>query len=422
MTVRNKIDKSNFLTYIFYYFLPYLGVFLVLQFIVFFTFRLSGKSFVWDIDGIHQHYPSLKYYGEFLRNLISGKGAPLVDFNIGMGFDTLTTLNYYAIGDPLTFLTIFSNTANMERVYEYLILLRFCLAGVSFILYCFYMKKKGFQSVLGGLIYVFCGYALYAGVRHPYFLNPMIYLPLLFIGLEKILIKKKPYLFIIMIFISAVSNFYFFYMLTILIFIYAVIRFFFLFKKDEQKSIWGEFFRTAFRASLYYCLGILLAGFLFLPVVIAFLNNGRFNTGYDVNLLHYPLEYYVLMVNQFLAADVSCGYWTQLTYAGITPIAILIIFCRKHYKQLQIAFCLGTIFLMVPAIGYLMNGFAYVSNRWEFGYSFLIAFIFVVAYEELFTLKVHEKILLVAGITVYAILGLGKPNRSVWIALIFLCL
>jgi uncharacterized membrane protein YfhO len=422
MTFKNKINKNKFLTYIYYYLLPYLGAFLVLQFIVFFTFRLSDKSFVWNIDGIHQHYPSLKYYGEFLRNLFSGNGVPLVDFNIGMGFDTLTTLNYYAIGDPLTLITIFSNTTNMEKIYEFLILLRFCLAGVSFTLYCYYMKKKGFQSVLGGLIYIFCGYALYAGVRHPYFTNPMIYLPLLFIGLEKILNKKKPYLFIVMIFISAMSNFYFFYMLTILIFIYAVIRFFSLYKKEEHKSIFLEFFKTAMRAGLYYCLGVLLASFIFIPVVVAFLNNGRFDTGYDVNLLHYAVEYYVLMVNQFLAADVTCGYWTQLTYAGITPIGILIIFKSKKYRQLQIAFCLGTIFLMIPAIGYIMNGFAYVSNRWEFGYSFLVAFIFVVAYEEMFSLKTQDKILLIAGITLYAILGLGKPNKSVWIALIFLCI
>lgn len=421
-TLREKISKKNFLHYIFYYLLPYTVAFLILQFIVFYAFRISDKSFVWGVDGINQHYPVLQYYGQFLKNLIGGKGMPMVDFSVGMGFDILTTLNYYAIGDPLTLLTVFSNPDNMERLYQFLIVLRFYLAGISFLLYCYHVKKKGFPSVLGGLIYVFCGYLLYAGVRHPYFANPMIYLPLLLIGMEHVLQKKKPYVFIIMVFISVLSNFYFFYMLTIIVFVYAVIRFFCTYTKREGKSIWPEFIQTTLRACYYYLLGVIMAAFLLLPVLIAFLNNGRFDSGYDVNLLHYMKEHYVRMVNSFLAANIYSGYWTVLTYAGIVVVGIMIVFRSKKHRELMIGFIVATICLMIPAIGYLMNGFAYVSNRWEFGYSFLVAFIFVATYEKMFELKVLDKILLIIGTGTYIVLGMIKPNQYIWIAIIFLCL
>ena len=76
----------------------------------------------------------------------------------------------------------------------------------------------------GALTYSFCMWGLTNAARHPYFLNPMIYFPLIILGIEKI-IKKKPYLFIIMVTISAVSNFYFFYMIVLLTVVYALIRF-----------------------------------------------------------------------------------------------------------------------------------------------------------------------------------------------------
>ncbi len=419
---KDKIREHRFLQYIVYYLIPYTVAFLLLQFIVFYAFKSSGKSFIWEIDGINQHYPALQYYSQFLKNLLQGKGLPMVDFNVGMGFDVLTTLNYYAIGDPITLLTIFGNPENMEGLYRFLILLRFYLVGLSFTLYCLYMKKKGFPSVLGGLIYVFCGYLFYAGTRHPYFTNPMIYLPLLFLGLEHVLEKKKPYVFIIMVFISALSNFYFFYMLTILIFVYAVVRFFITYKKVVDKSIGLEFIKTAVRTGLFYVLGVIMAAILLMPVIGAFFNNGRFASGYDVNLLHYTKGHYVLMVNSFLAPNINSGYWTQLTYAAIVAVGIMIIFRNKRHRELMIGFIVATIFLMIPAIGYLMNGFAYVSNRWEFGYSFLIAFIFVATYEEMFQLKGLDKLLLLIGTGVYFALGLIRPNKYIWISLIFLCL
>lgn len=45
--------------------------------------------------------------------------------------------------------------------------------GVS--AYCFYMKRRELPTLVGALCYAFCGFALYAGVRHPYFLNSMWY-------------------------------------------------------------------------------------------------------------------------------------------------------------------------------------------------------------------------------------------------------
>ncbi len=414
----NKKEKMKHI--LIYYMIPFTAGFLLLQFIVYYPFVSNGKSFIWNFDGINQHYPALVYYGRFLKNLFAGKEVPLVDFNIGMGFDTLTTLNYYAIGDPLALLSVFGKEGNFEGLYRFLIILRLYLSGISYLSYCIYRKQSSYPSVLGAFIYVFCGYVFYAGTRHPYFTNPLIYLPLLFLGIELILQKKRPYLFILMTFISAVSNFYFFYMMTIIIFIYAVYRFFCTYDKNSNDPMWILFLKTAFRTSLFYLIGIIMSAMILFPVLAAFFNNGRFDAGYDVNLLYYTPGYYVTFANSFIAPTITPGFWTLCTFAAIVPAAVLVAFRNSKYRRLRVVFLIGTVSLLIPFIGYLMNGFSYVSNRWEFGYSFMIAFLFTSVYEDLFRLNKTDKLLLVAGTVLYGVLGFFNP--SIYILYAFLML
>ncbi|MFU0827476.1 MAG: YfhO family protein [Lachnoclostridium sp.] len=414
----NKDSKNIFL----YYMVPFtLGFFIIFLF-SYYPFLKENKSFVWDRDGINQHYPSLVYYGRFLQNLIAGKDVPMIDFNVGMGFDVLTTLNYYAIGDPLTLLAVFIREGNGEEIYRLLIILRLYLSGASFLLYCINRKQRSCPSVLGAFIYVFCGYVFYAGVRHPYFTNPLIYLPLLFIGIEHILQKKKPWLFIIMTCISAISNFYFLYMLTILTVVYGIYRFFTTYDKSDTIPVWKVFFKTVFQAGFYYLVGIAMSAVVFLPVLYAFFHNGRFDTGYDVKLSHYSIRYYGNFISGFIAPNITAGFWTHTAYAAITPVIILILFRHKKYREQLLIFLIGTISLLVPFIGYLMNGFSYVSNRWEFGYGFLIAFLFTYVYEDLFHLSKTDKILLILGTLLYGVLVYLHYSVYVLYAFLILCL
>lgn len=416
--IREKL-KSEYILYTIF--------FLIMSGIIFSPFLISGKSFIWNVDGINQHYPSLLYYGEWLRGLFKGE-VLMFDFRVGMGFDVLTTLNYYAIGDPITLFTIFATKDNIEFIYMLLILLRFYLAGISFMAYCSYRGQKGVAVIIGSFLYIFCGYALYAGVRHPYFLNPLIYLPILFIGMEQILRRRKPYIFIIGVCISSISNFYFLYMLTILVFIYAVIRYF---TNQEEWMEYGgasskasHFFQMVFRSIFYYVIGILLSAFLLLPVAIAFLNNGRFDSGYEMELVHYSFRHYVTVAKSFIAPGVFPGAWVRLNYGAMIPVSLVCILINKKWKELRSFFFIGTFMLVIPAFGYLMNGFSYVSNRWEFGYSFLMAYIFVATFDELFHYKNKKlkSIILIVGTLGYGVLAIKSNSVYVWGGLLFLIL
>ena len=113
------------------------------------------------------------------------------DLNIGYGSDILTTLHYYVIGDPLTLLSVFFKSSQTEFLYEFLIFLRIYLAGIAFSRYAFYHKNSKQAVFMGSMIYVFAGWTIYAAMKHPYFSNPMIYLPFILMGIDKIYKKDR---------------------------------------------------------------------------------------------------------------------------------------------------------------------------------------------------------------------------------------
>ena len=387
----------------------YTLMFLLMCIVAFLPFFTEGKSFVWGAgveDGLSQHFSALAYYGEalreFFRNLLAGHPKLVMwDMSLGYGADILSTLNYYAIGDPLNLLYGFVSPKNTETMYDFMILLRMYLAGITFIIYARKMKKRSYGTVIGALVYVFSGFCFRLGLRHPFFINPMIYFPLLCLGIEKIYQRERPYVFIFAVCVSAMSNYYFLYMLTIFAVIYAWIRFY---KYTEENKI-KTFFLTILKFGIYYTLGIAMAAVILLPSVIGFLGNGRYGNGVDwKSLIVYPGKYYLLFIENFI----GYGNMGSNTNAGYLPIVgIVVLFTlfsqRMKHKKYRAAFIASIIALILPIFGYAFNGFSYANNRWAFALSFIVALLTAEMYPRLFVMSKRQQIGIGAGIIIYTV-------------------
>lgn len=387
----------------------YTLMFLLMCIVAFLPFFTEGKSFVWGAgveDGLSQHFSALAYYGEalreFFRNLLAGHPKLVMwDMSLGYGADILSTLNYYAIGDPLNLLYGFVSPKNTETMYNFMIVLRMYLAGITFIMYARKMKKRSYGTVIGALVYVFSGFCFRLGLRHPFFINPMIYFPLLCLGIEKIYQRERPYVFIFAVCVSAMSNYYFLYMLTIFAVIYAWIRFY---KYSEENKI-KTFFLTILKFGMYYTLGIAMAAVILLPSVIGFLGNGRYGNGADwKSLIVYPEKYYLLFIENFI----GYGNMGSNTNAGYLPIVgIVVLFTlfsqRMKHKKYRAAFIASIIALILPIFGYAFNGFSYANNRWAFALSFIVALLTAEMYPRLFVMSKRQQIGIGAGIIIYTV-------------------
>lgn len=360
-------------------------LFILVSILTFGYFILNGKSFVWHLDGYAQHCVALTYYGTWLRDIARNIliehtfSIPMWDFSIGYGGDIITTLNYYVLGEPINLLSAFVPSRYTEYLYAFLIIFRLYLAGRFFIQFCNIMNKKGNGVVAGALIYVFTGYMMYGATRHPFFILPIMFFPLMLTGVEKILKGKKPYQFIFTIVLSAISNFYFFYMVAVLTVIYTLVRCGFIYKKN-LKTI----FTKLAVMLLYAIIAIMISAIIFLPVVMLFLSDSRSGVNTSVPLI-YDLSYYQKLLSGFISSD-SGGYWNFMGYSPIVILGLFFMFKKRDVQKI-VFFAICIIFITIPAMGSLMNGLSYVSNRWIWAFAMLCAYLVVEYWNDIIAIS-----------------------------------
>ncbi|MDR3112435.1 MAG: YfhO family protein [Elusimicrobiota bacterium] len=385
-----------------YCFFIYTFMFVLTFSLVFARLIFSDKTFIYaNLDAVYQHYASLVYYGKYLRstlaNFISGNfSVALYDFCIGYGADILTSLHYYVIGDPLSIFSFFVPAKYCEKLYSFLIFLKLYLAGLAFSLYCFktqtLTKCRPFSVLIGAIIYVFSAYSLIF-IAVPLFLNPLIYFPLLLIGVEKIFNSEKSSFFIFIVFISLISNFYFFYILSFMTLIYVFMRLYFIEKTFNCRCK----ILIVSKLLLSYLVGILCACVVFVPNLIALLDSTRFNASNKPDIL-YDLYLYKNAFFDFIFARSNTS---EIPYALessgfplIVLFSVIVLFMRKKFKTLKIAFVAATICALIPFFGYAFTAFSYVSNRWMFAYNFLVSLISVAIVSDLVQKKITQNILI----------------------------
>lgn len=383
------------------YFVLYTALFGLVCCVVFSWYFLTGRTFIWQGDGWSQHYKALVYYAKYMRSIARELlhhhrfVFPEWDFAFGEGNDILQSLNYYVIGDPFAVFSVFVPTRFLWIYYDCMILLRLYLAGIAFSCLCFYTKKDiGRYAVMAGaLSYVFCFWVIYNANRHPYFLNPLLYFPLILLGIEKILREEKKNLLITAVFFAAISNFYYFYVIVLMTIAYVVIRLAAKFKKDFKSML-----KPLLIIAGSSVLGTMMGSIVLLPVAFDFLNDTRMASGNAWHLV-YPLFYYSTLPQLFFSSNES--FWLCMGYSAPVILALILLFLRKKkYGTLKACFLVCTAIILIPALGQLLNGMSYRSNKWCWVFALLCAYIFTVMWPELMNLKLNDAVKLAVGLSI----------------------
>ncbi len=440
--------------------LLYTIIFAISCVLVFRYFPEAGKRMVWKGDGLSQHYVALCYYARWgksvLESILAGHPSfPTFNMHMGFGADLFTTLQYYVIGDPFSLPAVFVPQEHMLLFHDAMIPLRMYLAGICFDSYCREMGHRDTAANLcGALMYVFSSFALF-GMRHPYFLNAMIWFPLLLIGAEHIFRGRRGRLFTAAVFLACISNFYFFYMLVFMTVVYVVWRalricLFPVLRKagsaDPEEKEPGSV-KAAFQQIFLYAgkflwraiLGTALGAVFMLPILLRFTGDPRASEGVAYSML-YPAEYYKGFLESFVGfgTDIVLSNWTCMGMGGIGLLGVLLLFVGtgKNNKSnentaggvlvkggrsglcshldLKIAFAGMVVMLLLPAAGAALNGFTYPANRWGWAFCMLTAYIAVAMLPCLGKFSPGRMVLVLLFMSVYAVLcALLGARRSV---------
>lgn len=244
-------------------------------------------------------------------------------------------------------------------------------------------------------LYVFCSFALIGGMKHPLFLNGMLYLPLLLAGTEKVLQKKSIRFLSVSVALAFMSNYYFMYMNTILCGIYLCVRLFGHYREYGIRKI----LLLILKMAAAWIWGICLGAVIILPSVYAFLHNARVDTAVEEAQNFYSIAHYRKMILGFFQTLPMTNGWTVHGTAIGGLAGVLMLFTSKKRSrencQLKIGFVVLLVLLCIPFGGKMMNGFAYVTNRWSYGMAFLCALMAAQAVADL--KEQNTKIFLILG-------------------------
>lgn len=369
-------------------------------------FLIEGKTLIWKSDGINQHFSILYDFNEIIRNFIKNPSNGIMEWswNIGYGSDIIGAYSYYVIGDPFSYLSLLFPLDKLEIVYDFLITLRLYFAGLAFTLYCRRMRFSNYGTILGSISYSFSGFIIMSAIRHPYFINPLIILPLVFICIENILDNKKKYLFSIIVSVSMISNFYFAYMLAIISIIYSFLRYFEL---KNLKNI--KFSRYFFNLLLYFIIGILISSVIFLPTLYSILTSSRIlSDNTQQSILIYPIAYYINLIYSSISSG-SYPFWTVLTLPALTFILLpLFVRDRKSHKTYFYMTIIFFIMILIPFFGSAMNGFSSISNRWSFVFAFISSLIIVLGFDNIKSINKVDILWSIVILSIFFVFGIIK--------------
>lgn len=394
-----SLNKKEFLKYLFTYTLLY--VFL-LSLIIFFYYSKDKSLVSFYGDGFRQHFRAILYSSEYYRTIIKNVFTkfnfiiPQWDFSIGEGNDILHTFHYYGLNDIFTLFSIFFDRKHIYLAYDLIIALRIYFAGLSFSYLCFYTKKRNILAILvGALLYAFSGFNLVTLSGHTFFLNATVYLPLIICGIEKIINNEKPWFLSIFVFLSSISNIYFFYMNVILTITYVIVRLLLL-NTDNKNKI-----QLLIKISLYSILGLMMSFVVFLPMSYALFTNSRLSQQFNIPLLYQIEDYKSLLYSLAFSYNDYYGNYSLLIIFALTRL-----FTKKD-RLLIILFAIGIIYCASPFVGALFNAMTYPTTRWLYGIGLLIIYIIVDYFDDIKNFKKYDLLIVVAYYAICSLLNLS---------------
>ena len=395
------------------YYFRFTLMFLITALVIYAPFLYFQKGIVWEHDSYTQHVKAMvfisRWYRQSLRAILSGRWSELstYSFTLGYGSDALTTLAYYGVGDPLYLLSAFVPAKYVFIFYSALIVFKNYLSGIAFSALCRFRwpgRAHDLGVIAGSLIYAFCGFVLVTCVGQPIFLNAVIVFPMVLLGIEKVRDGRRPWLFILAIFLSTVSNFYFLPSIVLMAVLYALFRYI-PFERGAFRRRLGQVV-TMFAAGT---VGVAMGGVILLPMILTVFVNKRVDIGRTIPYFYDSRTCRTLPMSFLSCDEVQYG---ALCYAGTALLCVLLLFLTKGYIRLKIQFLLYSALLFVPAFGYLTNGFSYPINRWCWAYSALVGMITAEMWPRLFELSEKQKKWIAALFTLYFVVCLILSEKA----------
>lgn len=320
-------------------------------------FLIRGNPLVWTelgADGLTQHATFLEYMFE---NGLLFSGGNVYEYTFGLGADALTSMAYYMMYDPVNLLLYILPRGDFLANYSFLTAVKLLITGISMYVYLGDKVRRFPVRAAVSVAYMLSGFALYVFLRHPDLAAGAMYLPLVILGLERVLDGKRPFMLVLSAFFTLISNFYMFYMTSVFVVLYAVI--YYLCRKERR---FLPFVKAMLRTAGWYLLGIALAGFVLLPAACGYVTAAR---SASKGFRPYGIDVFIAVLATFFIPATGPAE----TPVMLTPVAVALVLSALPLRRARpsvVAALVLTAAVVIPLGGYFFNLFNYVNNRFVY--------------------------------------------------------
>ena len=339
------------------------------------------------------------------RDVLLDNESILYSFNNGLGGSMIATISYY-LSSPLNILVVLFKKENLALFVLVILLLKVGLCGLNMNIFLKYKFKISNCMIL---IFSIC-YALMNYIINYYFnimwLDSIYLLPLVIMGIDKLMKENKKGLYCISLFMTIISNFYTGYMVCIFSTLYFFYNMFINFQKKEYCNKIINFFICSLLVG--FC-----TSFLLLPTVSEILNLGRkSNIIFTTPLLLKRISYFFIefFIGSHINPDILDGSGLNLYCGLLSFVGVVFFFLNSKISNKEkiitglflLILFMSCIFLPLQNVWHGFSLPNFWNNRMSFIFSFFIIFISARFYENF---EINYKNCLIL-IIFYLILGI----------------
>lgn len=342
-----------------------------------------GNQSLLNMDLWGQYFPMYVERYNNIRDLKPG----LFSWNGVLGFNLFAQSAYYS-NSLFNFILVFFSRDALVRVFNFIIAAKVCFSSLSF---CFFLKSKfkeiSLLTVGCSVAYSLCGYML-AFLTQPMWLDAVILFPIVLLGIERLILDRKPLMYCAALALTIFSNFY----ISFSVCIFSVLYFIVFMTSHSNSLKLNDVKHSVLNFASFSLLAGGLAAFVLLPVYksINLTLASELGSPEKIEWYNSAIEY---LSKLFPGTKISLEYGIPNIYSGVFILILVPLFWinKNILARKKIAYSALLIFLYASMnlniLDFLWHGLHFpnqLPGRWTFMFSFLVI---LMAYEVLANLK-----------------------------------
>ncbi len=353
----------------------------------------------------------------FLEYIHSGDTSEIM-WNHGMGVDVYLNVLYY-IMSPFNIIAVILGTKYVELSMVIIVVLKCSLLPVTAMYYFVHTDiiqdgtenkcQSNWLRFCCSMAWGLCGYIVAYG-QNIIWLDALILMPLIAIGVEKVNACTGWRMYVILLALTFIVNFYYAFYVCIFIVVYFILLNWYTLK---------EICLAVLRMLKYSILAVILAGVVLIPAALCVMRAGHSEiNGSDTLAMWGDIGSYV--VSFFPFKEISKGYlYNNNNYCGaIAVLAVCIFFlsaCNSYKKKIKYA-CVTLLFMLAAnflPLNYILHG-CVVTHGMGNRFAIILTFVMLImTYSVLVNLdKLRIRYVVIAGVVGLALLGISLVDGS----------